>query len=95
MTKKQTKLWALLLIFWTPLPARSGIIEAVTETVAQARGREQGKGGPECQSLAGVSAPAAPVRAGKIAFQHRVMRCGERSELAMRKTKIGEKGQHP
>lgn len=87
---KHACFWALAVFaFWLPGAGRADLIEAVTEDITQARGRELGKGGPDCQSLANVSAPQ-PVRAGRTAFQHRVMRCGERSELAMRKTVIGQ-----
>jgi hypothetical protein len=68
--------------------ARSEILESVTEDIAEARGREfeRSKGGPENNKLENSSQP---VRAGKAAFKHWVNSKGERSELAMRRTKIG------
>jgi hypothetical protein len=68
--------------------ARADIIESVTEDVAQARGREfaKSKGGPDNNKLANTGEP---VRAGKVAFKHWVNTKGERSELAMQRTKIG------
>ncbi len=67
---------------------REHIIESVTESVKEARGREfvKSKGGPECNELMEVSSPT---RAGKTAFKHWVSQCGERSELAMARTEIG------
>jgi enterochelin esterase-like enzyme len=68
--------------------ARGDIIESVTEDIALARGREsiRSKGGPENNKLTNT---LGPVRAGKTAFRHWVNTKGERSELAMQRTKIG------
>jgi enterochelin esterase-like enzyme len=68
---------------------RQHVIEQVTEDIAEARVREHArvKGGPENNKLENVSSP---VRAGKTAFKHWIIHDGERSELAMRRTKIGE-----
>lgn len=71
-----------------PAPARSHLIESVTDDIEAARVREyqRSKGGPECNFMRQVSSP---VRAGTAAFEHRVLTCGERSELAMARTEIG------
>lgn len=68
--------------------ARQHIIDAVTEDIKQARGREfkGSKGGPEHNKLSNVNSP---VRAGETAFRHWVDHKGERSELAMSRTEIG------
>ncbi len=72
------------------------IIESVTENISEASGNEASgaKGGPSCNKLENVSTfidnTAHPVRAGKQAVRHWVNRCGERSELRMKKTKIGQ-----
>jgi hypothetical protein len=68
--------------------ARSEILESVTEDIAQARGREfaKSKGGPDNNKLTNT---VEHVRAGKSAFKHWVNTKGERSELAMQRTKIG------
>jgi enterochelin esterase-like enzyme len=68
---------------------RKNVIEQCTEDISEARGREfaKSKGGPEHNKLTNTSNP---VRAGKTAFAHYVDRQGERSELTMRRTKIGE-----
>lgn len=74
------------------LPARQHIIESVTEDIKEARGVEfrGSKGGPECNQLTNQFLNAnAPVRAGKTAFKHWVATCGERAELAMKRTQIG------
>jgi hypothetical protein len=67
---------------------RRHIIETVTESIREARGREfaRSKGGPERNKLTDVSSP---IRAGKTAFKHWVSQCGGRSELAMPRTEIG------
>jgi hypothetical protein len=67
---------------------RAHIIDEVTEDIGTARGREfqKSKGGPEHNKLSTVSSPT---RAGKVAFKHWVDQHGERSELAMARTRIG------
>jgi hypothetical protein len=71
------------------------IIDSVTEDINQARVREfrGSKGGAACNRLENVTTfmgnTAHPVRAGRYAFLHSLERCGERSELAMRRTEIG------
>jgi hypothetical protein len=69
-------------------PAHGDIIESVTEDIDQARGREfaNSKGGPDNNQLTNTDER---VRAGKTAFKHWVNTKGERSELAMQRTKIG------
>lgn len=72
------------------------IIESVSESISEASGIEASgaKGGASCNKLENVSTfinnTAHPVRAGKQAFRHWVNRCGERSELRMKKTQIGQ-----
>ena len=65
------------------------IIDSVTKDIRQARGREYAgaKGGAACNQLQNVRFPD---RSRRNAFQHVVNRCGERSELRMQTTKIGE-----
>lgn len=63
----------------------NNIIDSVTENISQADD-SLGKGG-SCNKLENISSP---VRAGQQAFLHWVDRCGERSELEMGKTTIGE-----
>jgi hypothetical protein len=77
--------WAALLV--SSLVAGE-IIESVTDDIAAARGREfsGSTGGAENNKLTNTDTP---VRAGKAAFKHWVHTKGERSELAMRRTKIG------
>ncbi|WP_228054785.1 heparin lyase I family protein [Gloeocapsopsis crepidinum] len=73
----------------------AAIIDSVREDIATARSREfsKSKGGSACNRLENVTTftgnTAHPVRAGKQAFLHWVNRCGERSELAMQRTVIG------
>jgi hypothetical protein len=84
----------LLLIGANSSPA--AVIESVTEDIADARSREHStsKGGSTCNKLENVTTftnnNAHPIRAGKQAFLHWVNRCGERSELSMRRSVIGE-----
>ncbi len=70
-------------------PARSHIIDSCTEDMREAKGVEyaNSKGGPEHNKLTNISSP---IRTGRTAFRHWVDRSGERSELAMAKTAIGE-----
>ncbi|PPS41148.1 polysaccharide lyase [Chroococcidiopsis sp. TS-821] len=74
----------------------AAIIDSVTDDISNARGREfaQDKGGSACNKLENVTSVMGstihPIRAGKQAFRHWVNRCGERSELAMKKTVIGQ-----
>jgi hypothetical protein len=74
---------------------RAEIINSVTEDISQASVREHrgSKGGAACNKLENVTTfmgnTAHPVRAGKQAFLHRLERCGERSELTMKRTEIG------
>jgi hypothetical protein len=71
------------------------IVETVTDDISSAWLREAStsKGGAACNILENVTAlmgnTSHPIRAGKQAFRHWVNRCGERSELAMRRTVIG------
>lgn len=75
--------------------ASAAIVEEVTEDISSAWLREAStsKGGPTCNLLENVTSlmgnTSHPVRAGRQAFRHWVNRCGERSELAMRRTAIG------
>ena len=79
-----------------PNKVEARIIESVTEDVDEAGGIEasRSKGGGSCNVLENVSTfednSVHPVRGGKKAFRHWVNRCGERSELRMKKTQIGE-----
>ncbi len=68
---------------------RQRIIDFCTEDIDQAQVIEfKGvKGGSEHNKLENVSSP---VRAGKTAFKHWVDQQGERSELAMKRVKIGD-----
>ncbi|MUL38255.1 polysaccharide lyase [Gloeocapsopsis dulcis] len=84
--------------FAFPLSANksyAAIIDSVTEDINTARAREyaNAKGGSTCNQLENVTSLEGntihPIRAGKQAFWHWVNRCGERSELAMKKTVIG------
>lgn len=84
--------------FVFPLSANksyAAIIDSVTEDINTARVREfaNDKGGSACNKLENVTSLVGntihPIRAGKQAFRHWVNRCGERSELAMKKTVIG------
>ncbi|MBD2305484.1 heparin lyase I family protein [Chroococcidiopsis sp. FACHB-1243] len=60
------------------------IIDSVITTVKRP---ELGKGGSACQKLATIP----PTKGnGQKVFKHWVDRCGERSEMATKKTKIGE-----
>jgi hypothetical protein len=79
---------AVLLILLASPITRAAIIESCTEDIAEARGREsaRSKGGPDNNQLTNTRVP---VRAGKTAFRHWANRRGERSELAMQRTKIG------
>ncbi len=78
----------LMVAFLQSAMGQAHIIEAVTEDIQQARGREfkGSKGGPEHNRLSNIDTP---VRAGETAFKHWVDRRGERSELAMSRTEIG------
>jgi hypothetical protein len=78
----------LLVPAFVATSATAAILEFVTEDIAQARGREfaKSKGGPDNNKLTNIDEP---VRAGKAAFKHWVNTKGERSELAMQRTKIG------
>jgi len=73
----------------------AAIIDSVTEDISTARVREfaKDKGGSACNKLENVTSVMGnaihPIRAGKQAFWHWVNRCGERSELGMKKTVIG------
>ncbi|MDV2996456.1 MAG: hypothetical protein N4J56_006110 [Chroococcidiopsis sp. SAG 2025] len=59
------------------------IIDSVTTNVKHP---EIGKGGSACQKLAAIS----PVKGnGQRVFKHWVNRCGERAEMATKRTKIG------
>jgi len=68
--------------------SRANVIDSVTEDISQARAREysNSKGGDVCNRLKNVTDKTI---AGRQAFFHWVARCGERSELAMRRTAIG------
>jgi hypothetical protein len=75
--------------------SRAEIIDSVTEDISQARPEYSGsKGGAACNHLQNVTTfmdnNAYPVRFGKKAFMHQVDRCGERSELSMKRTEIGK-----
>lgn len=48
-----------------------------------------GQTGEGCEDGQHNRAVAAPVRAGRAAFEHYVESCGERAELAMQRTEIG------
>jgi hypothetical protein len=63
------------------------IIDSVTTEISQAKGIEykKSKGGAACNQLHNVNFPAR-----RYAFKHSVERCGERSELKMKRTKIGK-----
>lgn len=65
--------------------SQAKVIDAVTEDISQARSREvsTSKGGDACNRLENTEI------AGRQAFLHWVARCGERSELAMRRTVLG------
>ncbi|MES1021697.1 heparin lyase I family protein [Gloeocapsa sp. BRSZ] len=75
--------------------SHAAIIEEVTEDISRARSREHStsKGGAACNRLENVTTftnnTTHPIRAGRQAFLHWVNRCGERSELSMRRTVIG------
>lgn len=72
------------------------LIDSVTENISEAKAKEASgaKGGASCNKLENVSTfidnTIHPVRGGKQAFRHWVNRCGERSELRMKKTTIGQ-----
>jgi hypothetical protein len=85
---KMTAITTALLVAAMVSSGRGDIIESVTEDIAQARGREfaKSKGGPDNNKLTNTGEP---VRAGKAAFKHWVNTKGERSELAMQRTRIG------
>jgi len=73
----------------------AAIIDLVTEDINDARVREfaKDKGGSACNKLENVTSVMGnaihPIRAGKQAFWHWVNRCGERSEIGMNRTTIG------
>lgn len=69
-------------------PCGAAIIDACCEDLAEARSfqSDRSKGGAENNRLETV---ADPVRAGRTAFRHTITTNGERSELAMDKTRIG------
>jgi hypothetical protein len=60
------------------------IIDSVTKNPKKA---ELGKGGLACQQLTAISTVT---RNGQQVFKHLVGRCGERSEMATKKTEIGK-----
>jgi hypothetical protein len=64
------------------------IIDSVTKDISQASAIEYkgSKGGAACNQLQNVTS----ARSSRRAFLHRVDRCGERSELAMKRTVIGK-----
>lgn len=66
--------------------SQAKVIDAVTDDISQARSREfsNSKGGDACNKL-----EADHTVAGRQAFRHWVARCGERSELAMQRTVLG------
>jgi hypothetical protein len=71
----------------TAAKAPAEIIESRTDDLARANAEAvKSKGGPDNNRLELVTAPT---RAGTHAFKHWISRQGERSELAMSKTKIG------
>jgi hypothetical protein len=65
------------------------IIDSVTKDISQASGIEYkgSKGGSACNQLQNITFPA---RTRRHSFLHWVDRCGERSELAMKRTVIGK-----
>jgi hypothetical protein len=69
--------------------SRTEIIDSVTKNISQASVREYkgSKGGAACNQLQNVTFQA---RTRRHAFLHWVDRCGERSELAMKRTEIGK-----
>ncbi|MES1021692.1 heparin lyase I family protein [Gloeocapsa sp. BRSZ] len=87
----KVKFWFSLVFSTTVLlslvghTSRANVIDSVTEDSSQARVRESSnsKGGDTCNKLKDKTI------AGRQAFFHWVARCGERSELAMKRTVIG------
>lgn len=68
--------------------AEARILQEITESTRTARGVEasNSKGGSSCNRLNQVSSP---VRGGRVAFEHWVEKCGERSEFSTMRTRIG------
>lgn len=68
------------------------IIDSVTEDIKEGHA-SMGDGGSSCNKLENVTTfmgnTAHPVRAGQRAFRHWINNCGNRSELSMKKTVIG------
>lgn len=91
----KVKFWFSLVFSTTVLlslvghTSRANVIDSVTESINQARSRESAnsKGGNTCNKLEDVTDKTI---GGRQAFLHWVARCGERSELAMKRTVIGD-----
>jgi len=81
-------LLSVITIFSVRLPAQS-LLQEVNESLSSATGIEfaKSKGGPENNIISEITTP---FRGGIGAFRHYVNKKGERAELAMAKTIIGE-----
>ncbi|MBE9191002.1 heparin lyase I family protein [Gloeocapsopsis crepidinum LEGE 06123] len=79
---------ATILLSLAGYTTQAKVIDSVTEDISQARSREfsNSKGGDACNKLENVTDSTI---AGRQAFLHWVARCGERSELAMKRTVLG------
>jgi len=69
------------------LVEQDALLESVTESIDAVDNVETGEGCEEGQHNKEVKTP---VRSGERAFEHYVEACGERAELAMQRTEIGE-----